>query len=397
MGINLTIIRIKDGWTGYIYHEWSFPEEVIRGWGSITARYGDKGIFTSYGWFACWWNAFNHGEKPFVVVLQKNDVTKAIFPLCTYGNKLISMTNSHTCHYDFIIDPEVRDDAILYFIQILHRYASGRRMSFYYLEESSKNIQTFMQKLRHTRTPFHSYSDYWAPWMQIPADWDRYFDSLPGRLKNSLRRCNKKAAKGGPLEMEIVQKSECLDDVLDLFFDIEFKNWKGREGTAIRCKPEVERFYRLLGHLAMHEGSLFLIILRWQGYPVAANLCLKHGGTVFLLKPGFNEKFSEISPGTLLQFKCLKFLSEDGSVKFYNFLGACDTWKMEWTLNRSRYGYIKVYPKSLSGWVAYSSKYGWKDLLKHSSMIRRAKNWLDDCKWMNDVNRIHSKRHNSHL
>jgi hypothetical protein len=377
MDNNPTIIQINDGWTGYIYHEWSFPEEVIRRWESISAQYGDKGIFINYGWFDCWWNAFGNGEKPFIVVLQKDGETKAVIPLYTDGDHLKSMTNSHTCHYDFIVDPEMRSDAISHFIHILRQGARGKRVSFEYLEESGKNIQSFMRKLQQSITPFHPYTHSWSPWMLIPLDWDSYFESLTGRLKNSIRRCNKKAESRGPLEMEIVQKSECLDDVLDLFFDLEFKNWKGRAGTAIRCEPETERFYKILGHYAMHEGSLFLVILRWNNSPIAASLCLKSGKTVFLLKPGYDEEFSEISPGNILQFKCLKSLSEKREVSFYNFLGACDPWKMEWTSNSSRYGYIKVYPKSLGGWVAYSFKYGLKNLLKRSSMIRHAKNWLD--------------------
>lgn len=368
--------QLDDGWTGDIYYEWNFHKEIVEQWNRIASQYGDNGIFINYSWFDCWWKAFGDGKKPFVVVLQKDNEIKAVFPLYTDGDHLSSMTNSHTCHYDFIVDSEMRSEAISHLLHILQQGTRWKRVSLECTDESGENRQSLIRRLQISKAPFHIYSQPWAPWMEMPRDWENYVESLPGRLKNGIRRCIKKAEAKGRLQIEIIENSERIDDLLDIFFDLEFKNWKGRAGTAIRCEPEAGNFYRLLGHRAMQEGNLFLVLLRWNDSPIAASLCLKYGKTIFLLKPGYDEEFSYLSPGNVLQFKCLKSIFEKSDVSFYNFLGACDAWKMEWTSHFNRYGYIKVYPKSLGGWVAYSSKYGWRDLLKRSSMIRRAQSWL---------------------
>lgn len=370
-------VPLGKGWEGQVYREWNIPHEVIEQWDRIASQYGDKGIFINYGWFDCWWKAFGDGKSPFVVVLQKDGEIKAIFPLCTDGDHLSSMTNSHTCHYDFIVDTEIGDEAISYFIHVLQQCSSGKGVSFDYLDESSKNRQSIIQQLRRSRTPFHPYSQPWAPWMEISDIWSSFDNKLSSGMRNNLRRYLKRAESSGKVQLEIIKNTEKLDKILDVMFEIEFQSWKGDNGTAIKSQPEVEKFYRLLARWAMQNSHLQLFLLKIDDLPIAANYCLHYGQTVYQLKTGYLESYKKISPGKLIHYEIIKFLCESKCFVKYDLLGACDPWKMEWTSNSSRYGSIKVYPKSLGGWVAYSSKYGWKDLLKRSSMVRRAKNWLD--------------------
>jgi CelD/BcsL family acetyltransferase involved in cellulose biosynthesis len=187
---------------------------------------------------------------------------------------------------------------------------------------------------------------------------------LPGRLRNTLQRSRKKADKAGKLEFELIRDSDQLDSILSLVFDIEYKSWKGRNGTAMKCQPEVENFYRTLAHWAAAQKNLHIFILKLDKIPIAATFCLSFGNTVFLLKIGYDESFSKFSPGSLLHCEIFEYLSQAQQFTIYNFLGATELWKMEWTEKTSDYGFIRVYPKTIRGWSGYMFKYGWKNIIK---------------------------------
>lgn len=382
------LAHLPDGWKGVVYTDWDFPPDVIEAWDQLARSYGDKSIFINYEWFDSWWKAFGKGKNPFVTVLQKDGKIKAIFPLCTddqLENRLTSMTNDHTCHYDFIVEPQARTDAISVFLKLFKYIAPNNTIEIDYIPIDSDNMLSLVLKLRSNWMPVHAESHPQAPWTKVTGNWEQYCRSLPKGLKDTIKYGNKKAEAKGRLRFEAICHTDSLDKLLNTFFDVEYNSWKGQEGTAIKCQTDVERFYRLFADKAMQRGELILQILTLEEIPVAADYCLRSGETVYLVKTGYNEAFASLSPGVLLRFHSLKYLFEQPEISTYSFLGVCDPWKMRWTSLSEEYGHIKIYPKSLRGWNRYSIEHGWKDLLKRSSMIRRAKNWLDGRRELRNV------------
>jgi hypothetical protein len=67
----------------------------------------------------------------------------------------------------------------------------------------------------------------------------------------------------------------------------------------------------------------------------------------------------------------LNYLSGCPDISIFEFLGACDPWKMEWTKRCRETGRIRIYPATLKGWARYAIEAGWKDLLKKSPPVMR--------------------------
>ena len=386
-------ISLPGGWEGEIYRHWNFPPEVIHSWRRLVRDYGDAGIFLSDGWFENWWNAFGESGQLLVLVLKKEGETRAIFPCRIKSvpgdagkrNVIGSMTNDHTCHYDFIIDPEVRKEALALFIRALRRITSDAEIMFEYMPSSGENVVAYIRALRRDWIPVHTSHGPWAPWVEVSGDWDRFLGALPGKLRNTLKRCRKHAEEKGKLEFEVIRQNQGLDEILDALFEIESRSWKGKEGTAIKSAPEIESFYRCLAHWAMEENRLFLFLLKLDGFPIAGSFCLSSRKTVFLLKVGHDEAFGQLSPGSLLQGEILKYLFMLPEISAYNFLGACDPWKIRWGSSPGESRSLRVYPKSLRGWSRYIVRYGWKIPLKRFRAIRLAKDRMDQIEGREDV------------
>jgi hypothetical protein len=385
MDQNIEHMPLSDGWKAVIYREWDFPSEVIAAWDRMAGNSGDVGIFVSYGWFENWWKAFGKAGELFVVVILKDDGPKGIFPCRLKADPehvhempgICSLTNDHTCHYDFLVDAEDNRSILSRFVQLILLKYPKSQLYFDRVTTSSPNIKSLTQLLRDTRIPFHQYMQPRAPWTEIESDTKRLLARLPGRLRNTIQRCRKKAEKLGPVSFQVYDGAEYLDEVLHTMFEVEYKSWKGRNGTAVKCDTAVEGFYHGYARAAVARGHLLVSLLRVNDIPVATDYCLRSGSTVFLLKTGYDEYYSHISPSNLLRSEMFAYLATSGYCSLYNFLGECEPWKMEWTQETGQYGWIRIYPKSLRGMWRYMLQYGWKNFLKKFDSVRKIKAFLD--------------------
>ncbi|MFO0754197.1 MAG: GNAT family N-acetyltransferase [Thermodesulfovibrionales bacterium] len=361
-------VPLPGGWAARIFTKWDFPPRVTGQWESILAAYGDLGVFIGPAWFGAWWSAFGAGKELFVVVLEREGRVLAVFPCCIPsgpgGETVSSLTNDHTCHYDFIIEPEVRHEALSVFLGFLKKAKPGAGIFLEYFPVSGSNGEPFFAGLQRAGIPSHRYGQPWAPRLEISGEWEEFRKTLPGRLKNAVRRNRRKAEGGGKLFFEVIRKSEQLDMLLDTFFEIEYNNWKGRKGTAVRCSADTEKFYRDLARRTMRSGHLLVFLLKQGDTPLAASFCLYSGNTVFQLKSGYHEAYGHFTPGNLLQYESINYLFSLPEVRCFHFLGACEPWKMEWTAQTGEYGWIRAFPKSLKGWGQYTLRYGWKRAVK---------------------------------
>ncbi len=379
MGAPSERIVLSEGWEGAIYREWSFPPEVIETWNALALRYGDSGIFISHGFFENWWKAFgNTAGELLLLILKKDGEIKAIFPCClqaaSIGGKsnhfISSLTNDHSCYYDFIVDSEFRQAAIPHFVRLIRMRYPGFQLCFDKLHASCENISMLLMELRREWMPASKYQQPWSPWINVSGDCAGFYNKLSGGLRNNLRRYRKRAEADGKLCLEIIQKSDRLDEVLDTVFEIEGNSWKRATGTAIKCKTEVESYYRQLAGWAMEHDQLLIFLLKLGDKPIAGNYCLCSGKTVFQLKTGCLESFKKLSPGKLIHDEIIKYLFQSQQVEIYDFMGHPDSWKKEWTKNSYDYCSLRAFPKSLTGWSEYTMKYGWKDCLKRFHLVQ---------------------------
>lgn len=152
---------------------------------------------------------------------------------------------------------------------------------------------------------------------------------LPRSLVQNTERKTRRLEKMAPLDFDLVTGGSQLGEVFDECLSVEQAGWKGQRGSAIACNPRTRGFYRDVVRAAADRGQLGLYILRSGGRLIAFELCLRHSGTIHLLKLGFLPTFSECSPGNVLRLRLLELESGAGA-KCYDF-GIDSEWKRRWT------------------------------------------------------------------
>lgn len=188
------------------------------------------------------------------------------------------------------------------------------------------------------------------PWPEIESGFSPY-------LRSNFRRRFKRLRMQGDVRLEVHARD--LEPCLDQCFALEAAGWKGREGSAVARKPELQRFYRQLAYRLAATGQLRLYCLVLNQRMVAFEFCLAslRSGRLYSLKIAYAEDLSTASPGVVLRW----LLLQDARQQFreYEFLGDDAPWKTEWSTGITVLRHLRIYNRTVGGqaWLWRSRLY----------------------------------------
>lgn len=131
-----------------------------------------------------------------------------------------------------------------------------------------------------------------------------------------------------------------------------FPIWKGRAGTALACDARLGDFYRRYAAAAADAGVLRIFLLRISGKAVAMQINTECNGVLWQLKTGYDDDYSECSPGHLLMFEVLRDAVERGLSAFE--LGTRDEFSRRWTKETREYVSVRAYPANAIGAAVFA-------------------------------------------
>ena len=158
--------------------------------------------------------------------------------------------------------------------------------------------------------------------LQSDLSGDEYIKQhISGRFRHeSKRKANKLAKLGNITLSELDQNSIDYNAWFEAFFEQEFQGWKGKQGTAIKCDPKVEKYFKEVLQDAFQRGQLDMQILKLDNTLLATRIFLKSNGCSYGVKISHNEDYKSYSPGLQLELLMLpKTLDE----KKYIFTDSC--------------------------------------------------------------------------
>lgn len=137
--------------------------------------------------------------------------------------------------------------------------------------------------------------------------------SSSAKSRKSWRRQNRRLGELGTLDCRVMAPKEPVDPWIDDFLSLEVKSWKGRDGTALASQPHEERFFRDMARDAHTHNALHMMGLFLDGKAIALQCNLFSGGDGFAFKVAFDDAFSSLSPGVLLELAAIEnFFDRDG-------------------------------------------------------------------------------------
>jgi CelD/BcsL family acetyltransferase involved in cellulose biosynthesis len=203
------------------------------------------------------------------------------------------------------------------------------------------------------------------PWINLDSSWAEPEKKVSAKRSASLRRALCRAEKLGPIEYEIVSpKPHQLRGLLTQSLQIEAASWKGRNGSALLTDGNRRLFFEQYAAIASERGVLRLCFMKIRGKGVATQIAVESGGAFWLLKVGYDERFSRCSPGNLLMMETLRYAARRGLCT-YELLGSTEPWTEIWTDQVRPCVSVWGYPNNLRGMTALTwdaLRFGWERL-----------------------------------
>lgn len=185
-----------------------------------------------------------------------------------------------------------------------------------------------------------------------------YFASRSSRLRNNIRRGQRRLDKAGPWQLSIHKESGAsLEAAIADFIAVYQHSWK---------QPEpYPHFIGSLCQMAAAQGWLRLGILSRQDKPIAAQLWLVKNLKASIYKLAYDQAESRFSPGSLLTAALMEHVIEQDGVEEVDYLTGDDDYKKDWMSHRrERRGIIAFELRTLRGLLAAMRHFGARRLRK---------------------------------
>ena len=322
---------------------------IAPAWDALAATFGSP--INSSVWHR---HAIRHAhgpaDTPHVVTVWQNERLIAIAPLVlakrTAGRRL-EIAGASTL---FEPGAMLADSALAAETLVSELLAVGRPVTLTRLA-ATEFTTLFLQAARRAGTVITPVAS-GSPFVDLSAGWESYYEGLPGRLRNVIRRGGKQLAKLGEVDFAFVKPDASnVSRLLQAAFEVEQRSWKGKAGSAVLLRPDLRSFFFSYGAELAARNELLVSFLRLKDEPVAMQVANISHGAYWQLKIGYDERYAKQLVGLQLQLETIKWTAQQGYGR-YEFLGTAQPWIQEWTSTVHACCTVTFYPRNVAGYRA---------------------------------------------
>ncbi len=165
--------------------------------------------------------------------------------------------------------------------------------------------------------------------------YEAYEQSLPAKLRNTLRRKQRKLAREFKSTLHIVHDDSDLDRFIHDYEVVYQKSWKSEESHPAFIRAIIQRFAK--------QGWLKLGLMYIDDKPVAAQLWFVKEGIASIYKLSYDKAYAKYSVGTILTAALMRQVIDIDRVKLIDFLTGDDAYKRDWMSHRRKRYRIRIY------------------------------------------------------
>lgn len=322
-------------------------------WESLLPRLARRRFFHEWGWYDAWLHELApQPESVLLVELQRDGRCAAILPLVASHQRRAGLSlrvlglpeHDHLPLADVISEPDLDAAHILPAVaRALAQDGIGWDLLRFgmVMDESPLVRGLDATRYAHRRVPMKVCEQ-----VDCALPWEQFAARLSGNFRSNLNKARNRLTREPGVQWQVAATPAQIEAAFDDFLQVEASGWKGREGTAIACRPELVRFYRrLIGHFAPVD-RLRINALGVGGRTIAAQFCPLDADTLYIYKLGYDEEHSRLAPGNALIEQMVRLGAEQGRYRYLNLVGN-PTWFAQWRPEGTPVHLIIVYGSTL--------------------------------------------------
>jgi CelD/BcsL family acetyltransferase involved in cellulose biosynthesis len=371
--------------------DWNELERLQPEWNRLLQLNPALGLFSTPEWLLPWWRAYGRNKELLsLVVTDAETRVVAILPMylerATFFGlqirklRLIGDGSLDSDDLDLIIHPGYEDLVVKAFV------AWARERPFDVCELNCVSPRSVSIKLLQAATAAASWTHITGQrtlvFVPLPNSWELYLKQLSskerGKIGNRyrhLRNCYK-------VRFYRCETVDQLPSSLETLFALHQKRWEARGEKGSFSIAERRQFYYEMATSLLRRGDLELWFMELNGEPVAAQIGLRYGDTIYALQEGFDPSFTKESVGYVLRSHVLCYCIETG-VRRYDFLAGDQDSKQRWAADTGSYTDFHFAPPGGIG----------PSYLVATVKARAAKGWLREHLPAGMIEKLQSLRH----
>lgn len=282
-------------------------------------------------------------SAPLFYTLTVGDRISCILPLQNTDRGLFSLTTYYSSLYRPLLAPDATSDQVAALFQRAVRVHGFSAVRLHALDPTHPSFALLMTGIRSAGLKAFSFHDFVNWYLPVAGmSYQTYFASLPSRVKNTVRRQEKRFVNTLKGEIDILQDQAAVEEAVAAWGRVYGCSWKQAEPFPLFV-PELIR-------LCARRGWLRFGLARCEGVPVAAQIWIVNGGRAAIYKLAYDENYATYSVGTILTARLMQHVIDVDKVAEVDYLIGDDGYKRDWMSHRrERVGIIAFNPRTLRG------------------------------------------------
>lgn len=335
-------------------------------WNALLKNSYKDVVQLTHEWIITWWNSFGNGNQLNVIaVYGENGQLVGIAPMMRANSRYRGVNITKTClmangqspSSNFIVSKENSGEIIKAILDYLKGHSDTDIIEFTKLDTNSQTYSIALDYLNMNSNRFGIKDNIEAPFISINSDWEAFLSNKSQRFRKSLRNKINRANKSGGISIEKIQINDSNNPAIQEMFAVSGKSWKRQEGTDITSNPHSKNFYIEICDRLGPQGIISLWLLRKEGIPIAIEFHLTYNNVVYPIRADYDESFSDLSPGSVLEYNIIKTLFDEGKIKEYNTCGHTYNYLMNWSDDTRKHANIEIFSKNYKSYGLYNLEY----------------------------------------
>jgi len=305
-------------------------------WNRLLSESANGTVFLRHEWLSSWWLSYAGRAELNVLVLRRGERLVAAAPLMTRMDRMRGLPARKVSFIgdpewmvgDFIISTGAQGAVGMFMEHILGMSWDVAELRNF--PEESANIGPFTEAMESKLLNYHRVEGASSPYVKVTMPWKDFYAGRSTRFKKQIRNKLNKINKAGSVTVKRYSTPEEAGRILPVVFDIGLKGWKHTIKNAISSTPGNRAFYRRLSSEMSALGLLDIWTLEFNGETVAFEYHVRHGERTHALVADFDERYRNLSPGSILDFNIMQHIFEKGTAEYD--MGCGDSfYKAHWT------------------------------------------------------------------
>ncbi len=334
------------------YNQPALFAELQNEWNELLGRSASNRIFSTWEWQSTWWAAYHPGELWVITCRDDSDRLIGIAPwFIDSKDKTERVVRPIGCvevtdYLDVIVDKESFQPVYEAFAEFAHKNTQQFDViNLCNLPEQSPTYSDFGNILnRHGFTTQLTQQEV-CPVIQLPDQWEAYFELLDKKQRHELRRKLRRAEGATEnIEWYIVGDNHNLDEEIDKFLHLMASSQYDK-ATFLEDQENVA-FFKAIVPLTYQKHWLQLSFLTVDGEPSATYLNFLYGDSVMVYNSGLlPDKYGHLSAGIILLAHNIRTAIENG-YKVFDFLRGNEIYKFRMGGQETRVFMLTAHPST---------------------------------------------------